>query len=180
MPIHEEVLRTAQRLCKERRGWELTADEIVRALPHLNTASVRTHVTSRCCVNAPKHHPHKWDYFRRVGRGRYELEPRYRRPKTAATKTPDRVAEAGQLYAYTPPLSDSIHAKVTRGETAFVAECLEVALVTQGRTLDEVVANLEDAVALHLEEEDPTRLGLSPAPRLVITIERTPFGGAAT
>ena len=31
--------------------------EIVRALPHLDPGTVRTHIVSRCCVNAPKNHP---------------------------------------------------------------------------------------------------------------------------
>jgi predicted RNase H-like HicB family nuclease len=38
-------------------------------------------------------------------------------------------------------------------ESGFVAECLEIAVVTQGRTLDETVRNLQEAIALHLEAE---------------------------
>ena len=73
MAIHDEVLRAARRLCRERRGWTFTPAEVVRALPDLNVSSVRTHIVSRCCVNAPKNHPHKWEYFRRVRRGVYRL-----------------------------------------------------------------------------------------------------------
>ncbi|MBZ5637726.1 MAG: type II toxin-antitoxin system HicB family antitoxin [Acidobacteriia bacterium] len=51
----------------------------------------------------------------------------------------------------------------------YTAECLEVAVVTQGRTLDEVVANLEEAIGLHLEGEDLRAWGLSPSPRVTIT-----------
>ena len=54
MAIHDEVLRAARRLCRERRAWTFSAEEVVRALPGLNESSVRTHVVSRCCVNAPK------------------------------------------------------------------------------------------------------------------------------
>ncbi|HEY8231450.1 MAG TPA: hypothetical protein VIJ10_02205, partial [Vicinamibacteria bacterium] len=79
MTIHEEVLRTARRLCAERGGWTFTPLEVVRSLSFLNASSVRTHVVSRCCVDAPKNHPHKWNYFRRVRRGVYQILPGYRR-----------------------------------------------------------------------------------------------------
>ena len=95
MPIHEEVLRAAGRLCRERGGWTFTPEEVVHALPHLNESSVRTHIVSRCCVEAPKNHPHKWDYFSRVRRGVYEIRPAYRREKEAS-RVP-RVAESSAM-----------------------------------------------------------------------------------
>jgi len=58
---------------------------------------VRTHVVSRCCVNAPKHHLHRWKYFRRVGRGTYEVLPAMRRLSPRSASPPGagpRVAEA--------------------------------------------------------------------------------------
>jgi hypothetical protein len=168
MPIHEEVLRAAVRLCRERRAWSFTPSEVVRALPDLNESSVRTHIVSRCCVNAPKNHPHKWDYFRRVRRGVYEILPACRR-KEDETRVP-RVAESEATYG-SAPLRDSLHATVARGETAYVGECWEVAVVTQGRTLDEVVSNLREALTLHLEGEDMGALGLARSPRLVVTYE---------
>ncbi len=39
------------------------------------------------------------------------------------------------------------------GETKYVAECLDLAVVTQGETLDEVTANMRDAIALHIDGE---------------------------
>lgn len=54
---------------------------------------------------------------------------------------------------------DAVHAVVSEERGTFVAECLEVAVVTQGATLDEVLANLQDAIALHLQGEDLTALG---------------------
>ena len=168
MTIHEEVLRAATRLCRERRGWTFTAEEVVRALPGLNESSVRTHIVSRCCVNAPKNHPHKWDYFRRVRRGVYEILPAYRSDKHETRES--RVAESQATYG-SAPLRDSVHATVSRGESSYVAECWEVAVVTQGRTLDEVVFNLREALTLHLEGEDLDSLGLTRSPRLVVTYE---------
>ena len=177
MAIHDEVLRAARHLCRERRGWTFTPEEVVRALPDLNPNSVRTHIVSRCCVNAPKNHPHKWDYFRRVRRGVYEILPARRRE--SAVKKPSRVAEAGATYG-SAPLRDSLHATVSRGESAYAAECWEVAVVTQGRTLDEVVSNLHEALTLHLEGEDFRALGLTPSPRLVITYESSLENASST
>lgn len=68
-------------------------------------------------------------------------------------------------------LQRTIHAIVRRGESWYVAECLELAVVTQGRTLDEMVHNLQEAVALHLEGEDLQSLGLVSEPTLVVTLE---------
>jgi len=172
VPIHEEVLQAARRLCRERGGWTFAPEEIVRALPHLNASSVRTHVVSRCCVDAPQNHPHKWDYFARVERGRYEIRPAYRREK--AESKASRVAEHPATYG-SRPLRDTLHATLSRGERWYVAECWELAVVTQGRTLDEAVSNLRDALALHLEGEDLAAFGLARSPRLVVTYE-SPLG----
>jgi len=69
----------------------------------------------------------------------------------------------------------TIKAFVRKGDTHYVAECLEIAVVTQGRTLDETIANLEEAIALHLEGEDPADFGLAPDPTLLVTLELQPF-----
>lgn len=124
---------------------------------------------SRCCVNAPKNHPHKWDYFRRLERGRYEVLPPYRKQR----KPEGRVGESRAEYvSRTPPASrDAVHVVLHRENGIYVAECLEVAVVSQGRTLDELVTNLREALALHLEGGDAAVLGLAQNPRLVITYE---------
>jgi len=58
-------------------------------------------------------------------------------------------------------LKKSIQAVIYPGEErGYVAECLEIAVVTQGNNLDEVVSNLREAIALHLEDEDPAEFGL--------------------
>jgi predicted RNase H-like HicB family nuclease len=53
-------------------------------------------------------------------------------------------------------------------ESGFVAECVEIAVVTQGSTIDETVRNLREAAALHLEGEDLSSIGLAPRPTLVV------------
>jgi predicted RNase H-like HicB family nuclease len=172
--VHQEVLCAAVRICRQRGGWRFRPIEIVRALPHLNSATVRTHIVSRCCVNAPKNHPHKWDYFKRIGRGDYEIRRRYREsPRTVQeARKIVTVVESGASYATTPAaLRDTVHAVVSKGGGWYTAECLEVAIVTQGRTLDELVVKLQEALGLHLQGEDTARLGLVAAPRLAVIYE---------
>jgi predicted RNase H-like HicB family nuclease len=200
MPVHDEVLATARRLCRERGGWRFGPDEVVRALPHLNPSTVRTHIVSRCCVNAPAHHPHRWGYFRRVARGVYEILPAHRRGVPArrrgkpavgrSNQTGGRgaarakrdfsattfVAETGGTYGSraAAPARDTVHAVVTRSRDWYVAECLEVAVVTQGHTLDELMANLREAVGLHLQGGDAARHGVVASPRIAVTYEIAP------
>lgn len=192
MSAHEEILAAARRLCRERRTWTFRLDEVVRALPHLNTSTVRTHIVSRCCVNAPKNHPHRWKYFRRVGRGKYEILPAQRRPgparrRNARVAREQRIRASGQhtvaettdtyrASAISPP-RETVHTVVTRDKNWYVAECLEISVVTQGRTLDELVANLREAIDLHLEGEDPARTGVVQEPRISLTYEVGAPGG---
>lgn len=68
-------------------------------------------------------------------------------------------------------MQKTIKAFIHKGDSHYVAECLEISVVTQGRTLDETVANLQEAVALHLDGEDVADYGLAPDPTLLVTIE---------
>jgi predicted RNase H-like HicB family nuclease len=43
---------------------------------------------------------------------------------------------------------------VTHEEPWFVARCLDVDVVSQGETVDEALANLEEALGLYFEGED--------------------------
>jgi len=72
-------------------------------------------------------------------------------------------------------LQHTIKAVIRPGEqSGYVAECVEIPVVTQGATLDEVTANLKEAVELHLEGEDPSKWGLVSRPTLLITFEIEP------
>jgi predicted RNase H-like HicB family nuclease len=174
VPIHDEVLLAARRLCTDRKERTFHVVDVVQALPHLNPSSVRTHIISRCCVNAPKNHPHKWDYFKRVGRGVYEIRPTYRNPP----EPPRRVQEQAAAYGREAPLRDTIHVVVHRSSGVYVGEGLEIAVVSQGRSLDELVANMRAAITLHLEGEDLSGLGLARNPRIAVTFEEAVFADA--
>ncbi len=49
-----------------------------------------------------------------------------------------------------------------------------LAVITQGKTLDETAQNLREAVQLHLEGEDVRELGFAPNPTLMLTFEMEP------
>ncbi len=68
-------------------------------------------------------------------------------------------------------MQQTIKAFVHKGDTHYVAECLNLGVVTQGKTLDETIANLQEAVDLHLEGEEPADYGLVSNPTLLVTIE---------
>ena len=76
-PVHIQVLEAACALADA--DWTFGVADIIGALPHLNAATVRTHVASRCCVNAPPHHESRYRYFRALRRGVYRIEPAVRR-----------------------------------------------------------------------------------------------------
>ena len=175
MKLHEEILAAARRLCVTRQRWTFTPAEVVQALPHLNPRSVRTHVVSRCCANAPSHHAHRWPYFERLQRGVYEIRKEYRafHARTPGTHVPwPEVAEADSTRdAGAAAGRPAIHAFAIESDEQYVAECLEVAVVTQGASPDEVLGNLREALALYQRNEDPALLGPSSEMRLVVTFE---------
>jgi predicted RNase H-like HicB family nuclease len=70
-----------------------------------------------------------------------------------------------------PAQRDAIHAIVTRDHDTCVVACQEIAVITQGATLDQALANLRQAVALHLEGEDLKALGLASVKRIHVAYD---------
>lgn len=64
-----------------------------------------------------------------------------------------------------------IQARIYKGERYYVGEALDIPVVTQGATLDEVTENLREAIALHLEDEDLAELGFVSDPAILVTVE---------
>lgn len=73
-------------------------------------------------------------------------------------------------------LQHTIKAIIRRGDTHYIGECVEIAVVTQGKILDETVQNLQEAVSLHLDGENLTEMGLAPNPTLILTLEDLNYG----
>lgn len=69
------------------------------------------------------------------------------------------------------PMKRTIQVRISRGDRLFVAECLDLPVVTQAPTLDELASNIREAIGLHLEGEDLTALGFSSNPTILATME---------
>ncbi len=61
--------------------------------------------------------------------------------------------------------------QVTESDGGYVAEGVSVPVVTQGDTLDELAANIREAVELFVEGEDLSELGFTPEPSVLVNFE---------
>lgn len=100
--------------------------------------------------------------------------PGYRRPQPPASGRRRGKSAAPSARASAAPRG-AVHAVIGESEGWYVAECLEAAIVTQGRTLDELLANLRSALEMYFDDEELERCGLSSAPRLVLSYETFAF-----
>ena len=64
-----------------------------------------------------------------------------------------------------------IQFRIYRGERYYVAECIDLPIVTQGKTLDEVVENIKEAINLHLEDENLEDLEIHPDFSVLVNLE---------
>ena len=60
---------------------------------------------------------------------------------------------------------------IYKGEEFFIAESVDLPIVTQAKSLDELVKNINEAVELHLEGEDFNSFDLDPRPSILANIE---------
>ena len=60
---------------------------------------------------------------------------------------------------------------ISKGESQYVAQGVELPVVTQGKTLDELTHNIEEAVGLQLEGENLADFGLAPEPSILVNFE---------
>ncbi len=68
-------------------------------------------------------------------------------------------------------MKHNIKAHIYRGEKYYIAECAEISVITQGETLDETIANLQEAVHLHLDGEDLAEYDLVENPAILVIME---------
>jgi hypothetical protein len=75
----EEILAAAKMLADRSPDGSFTLMQIIINLRHAGTryaeSTIRTHVTSRMCADAPDHHGTTYDDFERLGGGRYRFRP---------------------------------------------------------------------------------------------------------
>ena len=61
--------------------------------------------------------------------------------------------------------------QVSESDGGYVAEGISVPIVTQGDTLDELTANIKEAVTLFMEGEDLSELGYTNEPSVLVNFE---------
>ena len=120
--IHEQVLAAAKRLCEGSVDGTFSPIEIIRELPHLNPNSVRTHVINWCCVNANTTYSNQYPYFRRVGKGVYQIEPLFRsgEKNTATSSTTPLSTETTDTSSSIPVSVDDLQKALQ--ENLYVAD----------------------------------------------------------
>jgi len=68
-------------------------------------------------------------------------------------------------------MKKTIQVHIFKGEKYYVAECMDLPVVTQALTLDELVFNIREAIECHLEGEDLSDYELIPNPSVIANIE---------
>jgi predicted RNase H-like HicB family nuclease len=77
-------------------------------------------------------------------------------------------------------VKQNIKAFIYPDDGGYVVECPDVHAVTQGDTIDEVLANLKEVISLALEDENPADYGLAPNPPILVTIQQPGWGASDT
>ena len=60
---------------------------------------------------------------------------------------------------------------ISKGEKYYIAEGVDLPVVTQAKTLDKLARNIKEAVDLQLENEDCKELGFSSKPSVLVNFE---------
>jgi hypothetical protein len=78
MSCRTEVLLRARELIVSTGDDSFFGEDLVRYMrqkrSRYSISTIRTHVTSRMCANAPSHHATRYPDFVRIGRGRYRFK----------------------------------------------------------------------------------------------------------
>jgi predicted RNase H-like HicB family nuclease len=72
-----------------------------------------------------------------------------------------------------------IQVKIYKGDKYLIAECVDLPVVTQGKTLDEAVENIREAIDLHLEGENLDEWDISPEFSILVNFELEPIHAKA-
>ncbi len=60
---------------------------------------------------------------------------------------------------------------ISKGDDFYIAQGVDLPVVTQAKNLDELVVNINEAVELHLEGEDLASVGIAEAPSVLVNFE---------
>ena len=77
MTCREEILTCVEELAQRTGEDDFTVQEIVDCMRKKDTrykeSTIKTHITSRLCANAPDHHGATYNDLERIDRGTYRL-----------------------------------------------------------------------------------------------------------
>lgn len=78
--------------------------------------------------------------------------------------------QGGQI-CYNNRMKRIIQFRISRGDKYYTAEGVDLPVITQGKTLDELAVNIQEAVDLHLEGEDLADFDIAPNPSVLMNFE---------
>lgn len=70
-----------------------------------------------------------------------------------------------------------IQFNISREDGIYTAEGLNVPVVTDGKTFEELTRNIREAVSLYFENENPNTLGFGSSPSILTNFELQPIHG---
>jgi len=68
-------------------------------------------------------------------------------------------------------MKNIIQFHIYKGDKYYVAQGIDLPVVTQGKTLDELVKNLKEATNLELEDENLAEFDLASKPSVLVNME---------
>lgn len=68
-------------------------------------------------------------------------------------------------------MKNIIQIHIYKGDEYYIAEGVDLPIITQGKTLDELAANVKEAIELQLSDEDLSVFDLAPNPSVLMNFE---------
>jgi hypothetical protein len=68
-------------------------------------------------------------------------------------------------------MSNIVQFHISRSDGFYTADGVNVPIVTQGETFEQLQDNIKEAVELYFEGEDPSSLGFGPSPSILTNFE---------
>jgi hypothetical protein len=91
MSCRNEILDCVHRITSQKGADEFTVQEVLDCMrirgAGYRDSTIRTHITSRLCVNAPKHHAVRYPDLERTAPGTYRLTTAGRAASEASPRT---------------------------------------------------------------------------------------------
>ncbi len=68
-------------------------------------------------------------------------------------------------------MKNIIQFKIYQEDGVYIGECVDLPIVTQGKTIDETVKNIREALDLYLEGEDLSVFDITQNPSALVNLE---------